>query len=36
MYPISTENFYIANFALPEIASLAITTLSQIYAFLVF
>lgn len=36
MYLISTENFYIANFAVPEIASLAITTLFQICAFLVF
>ena len=36
MYLVSTENFYIANFAVPEIASLAITTLFQICAFLVF
>ena len=36
MYLISTENFYIANFVVPEIASLDITTLFQICAFLVF
>lgn len=36
MYLIWTENFYIANFVVPEIASLDITTLFQICAFLVF